>query len=235
MKQRTAILLAMGLTVFVMVLVSAIAFNVFAKTLTAEAESSKPALVQVQAVGGGVGEPINVPAVLASPTVPPTLRPIQTVPSTAQPKIISADRAFQIALVLYPGSKLQSTPELVNYKGKMAYEVLLSSGAVYVDAFSGKVLANIISVASNTAPPQESAPSGDNGGNDNGGGNSGNDNGGNVGNGGNDNAFVPSIPPQYDPPQVNPPAQNGDNHGDDGHDKKDGKKKHKHDDDGKDD
>ncbi len=55
---------------------------------------------------------------------------------------LSADVAAQIALNVAPGASLTKTPELVNFQGTVAYEVLLDQGAVYVDANSGKVLAN---------------------------------------------------------------------------------------------
>ena len=225
MKQRTAILLAIALTAFVVVLVGAITFSITSKTVTMQVVEPEP--VVVENLGGGVGQQIKAPAVLPTNTSAPTV----AAPSTAQPKLVSADRATRIALALYPGGKLQQPPELVNYKGKMAYEVVLSGGIVYVDAFTGKVLASVVAVASNSTPQENNAG----GGNDNSGGND---------NGGNDpsspTADVPTDPPTPpDDPSSPPPAQHDDNddhdgngnddqHDDDNQDNKDNKdKKHK--------
>lgn len=51
---------------------------------------------------------------------------------------ISADAAAQAALNLAPGAQLMSTPELVDFQGTTAYEVVLDAGTVYVDAGSGQ-------------------------------------------------------------------------------------------------
>ncbi len=61
----------------------------------------------------------------------------QSAPAAGQ---ISADSAAQVALNLAPGAQLLGTPELVNFQGAMAYEVLLNAGTVYVDANSGQPL-----------------------------------------------------------------------------------------------
>ncbi len=225
MKQRTAILLAMALTAFVVVLVGAVTFSITSKTVTTQVVEPEPVIVEN--LGGGVGQQIKAPAILPTNTPAPTV----AAPSTAQPKLVSADRATRIALALYPGGKLEQPPELVNYKGKMAYEVVLSGGIVYVDAFTGKVLASVVAVASNSTP-QENAG----GGTDNGGG-GGNDNGGNDPS--SPTADVPTDPPTPpDDPSSPPPAQHDDNddhdgngnddqHDDNNHDNKDNKdKKH---------
>lgn len=51
---------------------------------------------------------------------------------------ISADDAAQIALNLAPGAQLLSTPELVDFRGITSYEVVLDAGTVYVDAANGR-------------------------------------------------------------------------------------------------
>ncbi len=51
---------------------------------------------------------------------------------------ISAQDAAQTALNLAPGAQLMNTPELVNFQGTTAYEVVLDAGTVYVDANSGQ-------------------------------------------------------------------------------------------------
>lgn len=69
----------------------------------------------------------------------------QTAPSTsaqaASPTYnVSADVAAQLALAYVPNSTLQSAPQLVNFNGTPAYEVVLNQGSIYIDANSGQVL-----------------------------------------------------------------------------------------------
>lgn len=54
--------------------------------------------------------------------------------------VISAKQATTIAQQDAPYSVLQAQPELVNYDGTVAYEVLLDSGTTYIDASVGRVL-----------------------------------------------------------------------------------------------
>ncbi|GIL15574.1 MAG: hypothetical protein BroJett039_07470 [Chloroflexota bacterium] len=141
MKQRTAILLATGLTAFVMVLVTAIAFSVTWKGAVSQA--AQPEAGVVEYMNGAAEQQINAPA------VPPTNSPATT--ATAQPKIVSADDATRVARALFPGDNLAQPPELVNYQGKMAYEVVLGSGTVYVDAFTGQALASALAASNQTS------------------------------------------------------------------------------------
>ena len=53
---------------------------------------------------------------------------------------LSAAQATELAKQDAPNSVLQATPELINYNGTAAYEVLLDSGATYIDANLGAVL-----------------------------------------------------------------------------------------------
>ena len=53
---------------------------------------------------------------------------------------LSAAQATELAKQESPNSILQATPELINYNGTAAYEVLLDSGATYVDANLGAIL-----------------------------------------------------------------------------------------------
>ena len=53
---------------------------------------------------------------------------------------LSAAQATELAKQESPNSILQATPELINYNGTAAYEVLLDSGATYIDANLGAVL-----------------------------------------------------------------------------------------------
>lgn len=130
MKQRTAILIAAALTSFVLVLAGSLVFAVNSKDSSAAASfQPEPAIEQV----------VNQ----ADPTAAPTSAPPTFAPSPAQVKPVSVERAAQIALRLLPGSILQQPAELVNYKGKMAYEVMLNVATVYVDAFNGAILGSV--------------------------------------------------------------------------------------------
>lgn len=53
---------------------------------------------------------------------------------------LTATHATALAQQDAPNSVLQASPELVNYNGTVAYEVLLDSGATYIDASVGTVL-----------------------------------------------------------------------------------------------
>ena len=53
---------------------------------------------------------------------------------------LSAAQATELAKQDAPNSVLQATPELINYNGTAAYEVLLDSGTTYIDANLGAVL-----------------------------------------------------------------------------------------------
>ncbi len=53
---------------------------------------------------------------------------------------LSAAQATALAKQDAPDAILQATPELINYNGTAAYEVLLDSGATYIDANLGAIL-----------------------------------------------------------------------------------------------
>lgn len=53
---------------------------------------------------------------------------------------LTAEQATALAKQRAPDAILQATPELINYNGTVAYEVLLDSGPSYVDANLGAVL-----------------------------------------------------------------------------------------------
>lgn len=65
-------------------------------------------------------------------------------PQNAPAYPVSAEQAQAIALNLAPGATLIRPVELVLYQGAPAYEVVFASGAVYVDAQNGAVLANTL-------------------------------------------------------------------------------------------
>jgi hypothetical protein len=66
-----------------------------------------------------------------------------TQPPSAKPSplaALTATQATALARQDAPNSVLQASPELVNYNGTVAYEVLLNSGTTYIDASVGTVL-----------------------------------------------------------------------------------------------
>ena len=78
--------------------------------------------------------------------------PITQPQSTQQSSLstLSAAQATALAKKDTPDAILQATPELINYNGTAAYEVLLDSGTTYVDANLGAILNPVaISVVSN--------------------------------------------------------------------------------------
>ncbi len=64
-------------------------------------------------------------------------------PNAAVNTAVSADKAEQIARqAADPGQLLVKSPEMVNFQGKVAYEVAFQKGSIYVDAQTGTVLFN---------------------------------------------------------------------------------------------
>ena len=70
-----------------------------------------------------------------------------TQPQSAQPSSLAALTAAQATALAKqdtPDAILQATPELINYNGTAAYEVLLDSGTTYIDANLGTVLNPVV-------------------------------------------------------------------------------------------
>ena len=70
--------------------------------------------------------------------IDPVTQPLSTQPSALA--ALSAAQATELAKQESPNSILQATPELISYNGTAAYEVLLDSGATYIDANLGSIL-----------------------------------------------------------------------------------------------
>ena len=68
---------------------------------------------------------------------------------------ITSDKAALVALSDVPGATLQKTPELVDFEGTVAYEVLLDSATLYIDANSGEVLYNSMVVSASAYDDEE--------------------------------------------------------------------------------
>ena len=77
-------------------------------------------------------------------------QPAQAAPAApvSQPTVaITPDKAALVALSNVSGGTLLQTPELVDFEGSVAYEVLLDSGTLYIDANNGQVLYNSLIVS----------------------------------------------------------------------------------------
>ena len=78
--------------------------------------------------------------------VVPAQAPAQ-VPAQASTVAITSDQAALIALSNAPGASLTKTPELVDFEGSVAYEVMLNNGTLYINANDGQVLYNSLIVS----------------------------------------------------------------------------------------
>ena len=155
MSQRTAILIAAGLTAFLLVVGGAIAGQLVNPTATLAAPE--------EPVPGSVVSPVEAQT---SPDVQGWMEreaayqelireanqkleeayaqqeaAAATVPAEAA-YAISAEQAAEIALQAVPWAKLLGPAELVDFQGVVAYEVALNVGMVYVDANTGDILYN---------------------------------------------------------------------------------------------
>ncbi|MFN8441695.1 MAG: PepSY domain-containing protein [Caldilineaceae bacterium] len=122
MSQRTALFLSALITGFILVTVSIVSQGVNALAALNDTSATADAAL------------INNTNVRVQPLPTPIYQ-------------LGSDEAAQIAQKLAPTAKLQGTPELVNFQGTVAYEVVLDQGKVYVDANNGKVLSNGLAVA----------------------------------------------------------------------------------------
>ena len=176
MSQRTALLIATALTVFMVMVMGGVAFQVFQKSMT-----------NVQGVQINAPTQANANANAAAPTDAATVdqlaqresafrdliqqanqkleesykqqqdltqqvqvlknqSPADQSPAARPVYKVTADQAKAIALATVPGAVLLRAPELVSFKNVPAYEVTLDKGTVYIDANTGQVLYNSAAV-----------------------------------------------------------------------------------------
>ena len=105
----------------------------------------------------------QLPAQLAS--APSALAPAQAqtanTPSLSNPQNpsvtpstrLSGAQAQQLAQQVQPSARLQGTPELVRYGGRLAYEVPFAQGKIYVNAESGAILGNSMAQSTQAVQP----------------------------------------------------------------------------------
>ncbi|MCJ7513612.1 MAG: PepSY domain-containing protein [Anaerolineales bacterium] len=141
MIRKNALLMASALTAFVLVMVGGIAGRLSNVASAEESQPSTPAAVLddaalaalLQEREGVYRDMIDQANQLLAATATAPAAP--TFP-------INADTAVAIVLTTVRGGSLEKPPELVDYMGAAAYEVSLTQGLVYVDANTGKILAN---------------------------------------------------------------------------------------------
>ena len=74
-------------------------------------------------------------------------------PSVTPSTRLSGAQAQQLAQQVQPSARLQGTPELVRYGGRLAYEVPFAQGKIYVNAESGAILGNSIAQSTQAVQP----------------------------------------------------------------------------------
>ena len=153
MSQRTAILIAFGLTAFLLVIGGAVVGQVVHPTPAQAAPqevTSAPVEAQVSPdVQGWMEREAAYQELIRQANQKLEQAYAQQAQSQASATApaaaayaISADQAAEIALQAVMGAKLLRPAELVDFQGVAAYEVALNWGMVYVDANTGKILYN---------------------------------------------------------------------------------------------
>lgn len=155
MSQRTVILIAAGLTAFLLVVGGAIAGQLVNPTATLAAPE-EPVPGSVVSPGEAQTSPDVQGWMEREAAYQELIREANqkleeayaqqeaaaaTVPAEAT-YAISAEQAAEIALQAVPWAKLLGPAELVDFQGVVAYEVALNVGMVYVDANTGDILYN---------------------------------------------------------------------------------------------
>lgn len=156
MNQKYILVLAAGITAFVLVIGGAIigqAAQPDQVTLTPDAVEIQNLYAQREAEYQARLEEANAAlsaAYAQQETAVQSGNQVQSPAAASVPATISPQDALLVAATLVPRAQLLSSPELVNYQGTVAYEVILDAGVIYVDANTGAVLYN------GTAQPQNS-------------------------------------------------------------------------------
>jgi uncharacterized membrane protein YkoI len=163
MSQRIALILSAGLTAFVLVVAGAVVGRYTmqqqsAADATTQA-TSDPAVTQAPADAAAAATPTTDIQVYqqreaeyqaliaqANQRLEQAYSQMnsQTASQSATPSVtsITPDMAVTIALKAVPGATLIGQPQLLTYQNKLAYQVTLNRGLVYVDANSGQILSN---------------------------------------------------------------------------------------------
>jgi uncharacterized membrane protein YkoI len=141
MIRKNALLMAAAITAFVLVLIGGIAGKLSGVASAEEGQpSSASAAVDEAALAAAMQEREGAYRQLIDQANQMLAATTEAPEAPAYP--VSADTAVAIVLTTVRGGELQRPPELVDYMGAAAYEVSLVQGLVYVDANTGKILAN---------------------------------------------------------------------------------------------
>jgi hypothetical protein len=153
MKQRSALIIAAGLTAFILVIVGGVAganarLNAAAAPATLDpalqAQIQQREMAYQQLVQQANDQLTQAYKQLGAQQV--QTQPAQS--STTYP--VSPDLAAALALNLIPGANLTRRPELVDFHGAVAYEVVLDRGTLYIDATSASLLYSSVAPTSNS-------------------------------------------------------------------------------------
>ena len=178
MNQKLALVLAVGITAFVLVVGGGIAARLghpaaaavtpsdplptatdiqaiyaqretqFQAQIDAANKALADAYAQLEAISSATSQPQSTAT--EKPQDPATEPPQDT---AIPDNYITPQGAMSAAILAVPGATILRTPELVNYQGIVAYEVSLDSGLVYINATNGAVLYNgAVSVQAPAAP-----------------------------------------------------------------------------------
>jgi hypothetical protein len=150
MNQRTALVIATVLTAFALFIGGAVAGRIVQPAVNSPAATIPPevqaGIQQREAAYQEMIRQANERLAQANANqliqVTPTDQPATPLAPSPQIAQLSSIQAASVAFQVAPGANLMSMPELVNYQGATAYEVILNMGVVYVDANSGQILYN---------------------------------------------------------------------------------------------
>ncbi len=162
MKQNTTLLLSLGITVFILVVIAGVMNPqiVLGKSNAADQQAVvdqqvQQALAEREAAYNQLLSEANQRLEEANQQIETMSQQVQQVQAAPEqqaqpvgPQYIPVEAAQQAALAVAQDASLVKAPELVDFEGKVAYEVGFDKGNVYVDADSGEVLMN------GTAPQQ---------------------------------------------------------------------------------
>jgi hypothetical protein len=152
--KRTPLLISAALTAFVLVIIGGIVAIVSqntAATPAAPVTTTETFVQQTQPDNQGANPPTAQVQQVQAPTLPVATTPaLYTVDDQAASAIAES--------VVPTNMSPLSTPELVNFEGKIAYEVIFDQGNVYVDADTGDVLYNGVIATQSIPVVQTSNP-----------------------------------------------------------------------------
>jgi uncharacterized membrane protein YkoI len=149
MSQKSLLALAGTLTAFVLVLVGGVAGRVSSAQAAAPAAIPSPAVAELwnqrEAAYRSLIDQANQRLLDANAQAAAAAEAKASAADSNPAGLaanITPEQAAVLALVASRGGSLTAQPELVNFEGTVAYEVKLTSGPIYIDAATGRVLYN---------------------------------------------------------------------------------------------